>query len=207
MKAGKPAFVNERFVGFDDAYRLVLELGGIPCYPVLGDGATPICPFEAPVEDLIARLRDRNIHAAEFIPGRNEPELLGQYVRAMRGAGLVVTAGTEHNTLDAIPIEAMRAGGQPMPPEAAITMALTLRPTCTGGLPIPEDVRDAFLEGAFVLAAHQFLTAHGECGFVDECGNAYRDYPDAHARIAAFADLGAAVVRRYRETYGRAKGA
>ena len=46
MKAGKPAFVEESFLSFAEARRLVLELGGIPSYPVLADGASPICEFE-----------------------------------------------------------------------------------------------------------------------------------------------------------------
>ena len=47
MKAGKPAFVEETFVSFDDAHRLILELGGVPCYPTLADGASPICPVRS----------------------------------------------------------------------------------------------------------------------------------------------------------------
>ena len=43
--------------------------------------------------------------------------MLARYVRAMREAGLFVTAGTEHNTLDLLPIE----------------------PTCLDGAPIPDD--------------------------------------------------------------------
>ena len=38
LKAGKPAYVPETFVDFDHAYRLILALGGIPCYPTLADG-------------------------------------------------------------------------------------------------------------------------------------------------------------------------
>ena len=33
MKAGKPAFVTETFLRFDEARELILALGGIPCYP------------------------------------------------------------------------------------------------------------------------------------------------------------------------------
>jgi hypothetical protein len=43
MKAGKPAYVEETFVSFADAFKLILELGGIPCYPTLADGANPLC--------------------------------------------------------------------------------------------------------------------------------------------------------------------
>ena len=175
MKAGKPAYVVETFVNFEQAQRLILELGGIPAYPTLADGTSPICPFEEPVEKLIADLKARGFECAEFIPIRNTPEVLTQYVRAMRAAGLVVTGGTEHNTLDLLPIE----------------------PTCVKALAVPEEVKEIFWEGACVVAAHQFLTLHGECGFVDAQGKPNPDYPDANARIAAFKSLGEAVIQRY----------
>jgi hypothetical protein len=148
LKSGKPAYVPETFVGFDDACKLIIELGGIPCYPTLADGANPICTFEAPVADLIKRIKERGIGFAEFIPLRNSPAVLGEYVKAMRQAGLVVTAGTEHNTLDKLPIE----------------------PACLKGQPIPDDIKAIFWEGACVVAAHQFLTQNGQLGFANYCG-------------------------------------
>ena len=48
MKAGKPAFVEERFLSFEDAHRLIRELGGIPSYPPLADSASPICATGMP---------------------------------------------------------------------------------------------------------------------------------------------------------------
>ena len=175
MKSGKPAYVEETFVNFDQAYRLILELGGIPAYPTLADGADPICPFEQPVEKLVEGIKARGFACAEFIPIRNTPEVLSQYVKAMRNAGLVVTAGTEHNTLDLLPIE----------------------PTCVKGIPVPDDVKEIFWEGACVVAAHQFLTLHSTCGFVDARGNPNPNYPDATTRIAAFKALGERVIQRH----------
>jgi hypothetical protein len=175
MKAGKPAFVEETFVTFDEARRLVLELGGIPAYPTLADGTQPVCPFEHPIDSLIDNILSREVHASEFIPTRNAPEVLGDYVRAMRAAGLAITAGTEHNTLDLIALE----------------------PTCVGGAAIPDDVQSIFWEGACVVAAHQFLTLHGECGYVDQDGKPNGDYSSADERIRDFATLGAAVVQRF----------
>jgi hypothetical protein len=148
LKSGKPAYVAETFVGFDDAYKLIVELGGIPCYPTLADGASPLCAFESPVESLIANIKNRGIGFAEFIPLRNSPQVLSQYVKAMRQAGLVITAGTEHNTLDRLPIE----------------------PACLKGQPIPDDIKTIFWEGACVVAAHQFLTQNGQPGFAAACG-------------------------------------
>ena len=179
MKAGKSAYVAETFVGFDHAYQLILALGGIPCYPTLADGGNMICPFEAPVEKLIAEIKGRGIYSAEFIPIRNTPEVLGDYVRTMRAAGLVVTAGTEHNTLDLIP----------------------MAPTCVNEQPIPEDLQEIFWEGACVVAAHQYLTFQGRPGFVDGEGRLNAAYASDEARIAAFRRLGAAVIRQYQENH------
>ncbi|MBN1867440.1 hypothetical protein JW916_09120 [Candidatus Sumerlaeota bacterium] len=175
MKAGKPAFAEESFLTFDESYELVLELGGIPCYPTLADGASPICGYETPVEDLIRRTRERGIHAVEFIPIRNRPEVLREYVTAMRSAGLVVTGGTEHNTLDLIPIE----------------------PRCVAGAPVPDDIKAIFWEGACVVAAHQFLALHGECGFVDGEGRPNPAYATDEDRIRAFARMGGEIVKRF----------
>lgn len=175
MKAGKSAFVTEQFVSFEQARELILELGGIPCYPTLADGADPICPFESPVETLIENVKQRGLSCVEFIPIRNQPDVLRQYVTALRAAGLAVAGGTEHNTLDLLPIE----------------------PTCVGGAAVPEEVKAIFWEGACVMAAHQFLVAHGECGFVDNKGEPNSKYADAESRIESFAKLGAAVIQRY----------
>ena len=133
MKAGKPAFVEETYVGLDVGLRLIAELGGVPCYPVLADGADAVCEYEADVDALIANLTCLGIRHAEFIPVRNSPETLRQYVLPMRNAGFSVSAGTEHNTLDLIP----------------------LTPTCIDGKPIPDDVQAVFDEGAQALAEAQ----------------------------------------------------
>ncbi len=178
MKAGKPAFVEESFVSFTDAKRLVLELGGIPSYPVLADGAAPICQYEADPAELIQKLHDCGIHAVEWIPVRNTAKIVVQYVTKMRQAGLAVTAGTEHNTLDLIPLD----------------------PTCADGA-LPEQVRKIFWEGTCVVAAHQFLSLHGQRGYVDAAGQPNTEYASADERIKALARIGAAVVRRYHDRF------
>lgn len=175
LKAGKPAFVQETFISFTDAYRLILELGGYPCYPVLADSCSPMCEFEQTLEKLIHSIRQWNIHAVEFITVRNSVQCLSKYVLAMRSAGLAVTAGTEHNTLDLIP----------------------MAPACKDGVPLPQELKDIFWEGACVAAAHQFLTLHGLTGFVDEFGHPHPQYQTADQRIRAMAALGAAVIERY----------
>jgi hypothetical protein len=168
MKAGRPAYVTETFVDFEHAYRLILGLGGIPSYPTLADGGARICEFEADVDELIVEINSRGIHAAEFIPIRNSPEVLSRYAFAMRKAGLVLTAGTEHNTREVIPIE----------------------PTCVDGQPIPADVREMFWEGACVVAAHQYRIGQGESGYVYPGGGLDYSASSREARIAEFAAMG-----------------
>jgi len=177
MKAGKAGYVAETFVNFDQAMSLILELGGIPCYPTLADGTSPLCAFEDPVEKLIQAMKDRKIFFAEYIPIRNKPEVLSHYVKAVRKAGIPVTGGTEHNTLDLLPIE----------------------PLCVGNIAVPEDVKDIFWEGACVAAGHQFMTLHGECGFVDSKGNLNPTFSNDEARIEAFRRIGAAVIHQYQQ--------
>jgi hypothetical protein len=176
MKAGKPAFIEEQFLTFEDARRLVLELGGIPSYPVLADGASPMCGFEAAPDLLIRQLQTRGVYAVEWIPIRNATRVLVDYVPKMRAAGLAVTAGTEHNTLDLIAFD----------------------PFCKDG-DVPADIRAIFWEGACVAAAHQFLSLHGECGYVDGVGRPNLGYDSADARIKDLARIGAAVIQRYRD--------
>ena len=184
LKSGKPAYVPETFVDFDHAYRLVLALGGLPCYPTLADGATPITQYEAFPERLAADLQARGVVCAEFVPNRNTPQVLSRYVHVLRRAGLFVTAGTEHNTLDLLP----------------------LAPTCLNGQPIPEDVQEIFWEGACVLAAHQYRMLLGQPGFVDGAGTPDPAYPSADARIEAYRALGAAVLAQYGEVTQRTEG-
>lgn len=175
MKAGKPAFVEETFVSFAEARQLVLELGGIPTYPTLVDGTSPVCPFEETPATLIEQVTRRGVHAAEFISNRNSAAVLSEYVPAMRAAGLVITAGTEHNTLDLDP----------------------LQPICQGGEAWPDEVAAIFWEGACVVAAHQFLTLHGEVGYVDTSGQPNPDYQTPDQRITSLARIGAVVMRRF----------
>ena len=172
MKAGRPAFVQEAAVSFGDAYRLILEMDGIPCYPTLADGASPICPWEEPPDALAQRVLERGIHAAELIPNRNRPEVVDAYVAAFREAGLIVMAGTEHNTRARIPLE----------------------PRCVdGSLPSPA-ARAAFREATAVVAAHQHLRASGRPGYVDGGGRLNPGFPDGETRIRWFAELGAGLI-------------
>lgn len=172
MKAGRVAFVAESPLTFDRAHRLVLERGGIPCYPTLADGASPVCPWEEPPATLAERLLARGIHAAELIPGRNDRTVVDDYAAAFRDAGIVVMAGTEHNTHERIPVE----------------------PRCRDGAPPSATARSLFWEGTCVVAAHQHERANGRNGYVDADGNPAGGFPDTESRIRWFRELGASVI-------------
>ena len=117
----------------------------------------------------------------EFIPVRNRPDVLREYVTAMRNSGVAVVVGSEHNTLDRKGVE----------------------PTCLKGEPLSEEMKDIFWEGACVVAAHQFLVLNGACGFVDDEGRPNPEHRDAERRIQAFARLGASVIERFLQTNPR----
>jgi hypothetical protein len=172
MKAGCPAFVDETPVPFEDALGFIRGLGAIVVYPTVADGADPICGYEDPVGDLIERMGAHDIYGAELVTVRNTPECVDHYVKAWREAGIFVTAGTEHNTLDRIPVA----------------------PTCVGGVPISEESQDIAWEGVCVVTAHQHRKQQGEAGYVDESGALNPGFPDAEARIRYFAELGAHLI-------------
>lgn len=175
MKAGKPCFVPEDFVDLHQASTLIRELGGIVCYPVLADGSDPRTEYEASPAQLVESLKAHGIGLAEFIPVRNEADVLAEYTTALREAGIAVVAGTEHNTLDLI----------------------DLAPACKGGAPIPEPIQDIFWEGTCVVAAHQYLTAQGQPGFEDAQGTPHPGYVSAEDRIAVFKAIGETVISSY----------
>jgi hypothetical protein len=172
MKAGRPAFEPESPVSFEAAMELVLGLDAIPCYPILADGAEPVCEFEAGPDALAQQLLSRGIHAAELIPIRNRPEVVDTYVAALRRAGVVMMAGTEHNTRARIALE----------------------PRCVDGSAPSAATRDIFREGTCIVAAHQHLRASGRPGYVDPAGDLAGGFADGEARIRWFRELGEEVV-------------
>jgi hypothetical protein len=181
MKAGKPAYVEESCLDAETAYELVLALRGVPCYPILADGATPVCAFESSAEELASALAGLGIWCAEFIPSRNAAAVVDNYATALRRAGVIVLAGTEHNTLE----------------------LLALAPQCEGGVPVSEDATELFWEGACVVAAHQYLSARGRPGYVDARGRLHPDFATPEQRIGAFAHLGARVIEAFRRPHGQ----
>lgn len=133
MKAGKPAYVAEEFISLSEAIELVKELDGIPAYPVVFDGMHPWSEFEKSAGSLAQSLESLGISFVEFIPNRNSVEALMETVPDLLERGITVTAGTEHNTNEKIP----------------------LMPQCRGGIPLPSLCEEAFFQGALKLAEWQ----------------------------------------------------
>jgi hypothetical protein len=173
MKAGRPAFVEETPLSFADAYRIVLGYGGIPCYPTLADGASPICAWETPASAVAERVLARGAFVAELIPIRNRTGVVDEYVAAYRDAGILVMAGTEHNTLARIP----------------------MAPHCVDASTPSPATQAVFIEATRVVAAHQHLRASGLTGYVDGEGRLATGFPDGESRIRWFAELGADLIR------------
>ena len=152
LKAGKRAFVPEdekAFLSIEQVCEIILNAGGIPCYPVLlDDAAGNITEFEANREQLYQSLTEWNIGCIELIPNRNKLEIMEPFVRYFYAKGFVVTFGTEHNAPGMIP----------------------LTPCCSGNTPLTDFLKLVNYEGACVIAAHQSLQAQGKCGFIDENG-------------------------------------
>jgi hypothetical protein len=172
LKSGTVGFVPEVPLAQADAYSFVLAAGGIPTYPILADGADPVCPYEADPFRLADQLQRLGVWAAELIPIRNHSLVVDEYVKTLTDAGLIVMAGTEHNTLDRIPLE----------------------PACVDG-PTSELARAAFYEAACVVAAHADLVRQGGPGYVSEDGSRV----GGSSRVRDLAARGDAIIQGERQ--------
>jgi len=173
LKAGKVAFVEESpdaYLDMDGAKSIVLDMGGIPCYPILVDG-TKGKPTEAErdPESLCNNLISKGIYCVEFIPARNDINLLREYVSVFNKKGIVITAGTEHNTPKMEP----------------------MFPGCKDGVALDEPLKETFWKGACTVAAHQYLVSKNQAGYVDSLGNR-TDVP-----VDKLVSIGEAVITYY----------
>ncbi len=149
LKAGGAAFVPEdpkAFLSLQEVKDLIVDAGGIPCYPVLLDDASgKFTDFEADKEKMLHSLLENNIYSIELIPGRNDYTILKDFVMYFHQHRFVITFGTEHNTPQLDPVKI----------------------TCRGGVPLDDELLRINYEGAAVIAAHQYLLANGEEGYLD----------------------------------------
>ena len=150
LKAGGPAFVEEdpkAFLSLEEVIELIVDAGGIPCYPVLlDDAAGNFTDYESDKEKLYQSLTGKGVYSIELIPGRNDARILKDFVTWFHQKGFIITFGTEHNTPKLDP----------------------LKVTCRGGLPLDSELKMINFEGAAVIAADQYLKAKGEEGFLNE---------------------------------------
>lgn len=173
LKAGGKAFVAEdpkAFLSLDEVKKVIISAGGIPCYPVLLDDPKGVCTdFEADAEKLYQMLFDRNIFSIELIPGRNDFNILKKFVQFFRSKNFLVSFGTEHNTPQLDPVKV----------------------NCRNGVELDEELNQIGYEGACIIAAHQYLVAKGEEGFLRADGSGKTTEYDA------FVKLGNAVIKRF----------
>jgi hypothetical protein len=176
LKAGQPAFVEENqagFLGLKDVASIILDGGGVPCYPVLADDSIPLSEYERDVSALAGHLTKLDVYAVEFIPSRNTFDHLKKYVKHFHERGFCVTFGTEHNTPKLAP----------------------LTPAARGGVPFDNELQRIAYRGACILAAHQERRKNKCTGFVDIKGKLAASGTDLEDLIL----LGDSVIRRARQ--------
>ena len=173
LKMGGVAFVLENpkaFLSLEQVNEVIISAGGIPCYPVLLDDPKGIfTDFEADQEELYRKLIEKKIFSIELIPGRNDFSILKKFVQFFRSKNFLISFGTEHNTPQLDPVKV----------------------SCRGGVELDEELKRIGYEGACIIAAHQYLVAKGDEGYLDMNGIAKSDKYDS------FAELGNAVINHF----------
>lgn len=173
LKAGGVAFVPEddrAFLEIPEVIDIILHAGGIPTYPVLLDNAAgEITEFERDFERLYKRLTGLGLYSIELIPNRNKLEVLEEFVTFFHNKGFIVTFGTEHNSPDLLPL------------------TITTREK----VPVSNKLLKTGYEGACVVAAHEYLRAQDQEGYIDKKGKAkFKERED-------FVLLGKAVIEKF----------
>jgi hypothetical protein len=172
LKAGGAAFVAEdpkAFLSLEEIMELIIDAGGIPCYPVLLDfGNGNYTDYEGDKEQLLKTLQSKNVFSIELIPGRNNFDILKDFVKYFHKNGFVITFGTEHNTPKLDPMKI----------------------SCGGGIDLDDELKQINYEGTAIVAAHQYLLAKGEEGYLKN-GIAKTDEKES------FIELGKAVIAKY----------
>jgi hypothetical protein len=173
LKAGGRAFVPEdpdAFLPVPEIIEIILNAGGIPCYPVLLDDANgKFTEYESDMQLLRKELEAMNVFCIELIPGRNALNILKKFVQYFHDNKFVVTFGTEHNTPELIPLLVKARDNQAL----------------------DADLKKISWEGASVIAAHQYLHANGEEGYIRSDGQANQD------KLDDFIELGKAVIEKF----------
>ncbi len=148
LKSGGAAFVEETpgsFLEIGKLINIIVKAGGIPCYPVLLDDPSGKCTeFESNPETLYHSLKKIGVCCIELIPGRNDMNILKDFVEFFHKRGFLITFGTEHNTPEMIPLTV----------------------STRGSVPLDDTLKKIAWEGVCIIAAHQYLRAAGRQGYV-----------------------------------------
>jgi hypothetical protein len=173
LKMGGPAFVPEdpdAFLPVSEIIKIIVDAGGIPCYPVLlDDNKGNYTEFEADYNKLHQRLTSLNIKMVELIPVRNDIKEIKKFVHYFKEAGFIILFGTEHNTPDMLP----------------------LKVAARGNVQLDDELKRIAFEGCCVVAAHQYLIAKGHKGFNGESSD------NAEIGISKIVDLGRIVIEKF----------
>lgn len=172
LKSGGVAFVADdpnSFLDIEVIRDIILNAGGIPCYPVLLDNKNgEYTDFEDQKEEMRSYLASKNVFCIELIPGRNSIEALEPFVKYFRDNQFIVTFGTEHNTPKMAPLKVSCRNGE-----------------------LSKSLKQTGYEGACVIAAHEYLRAKGKEGYVNDSGQAKQ------SQIDDFIKLGDAVINKF----------
>ncbi len=173
LKAGGAAYVPEdekAFLPIPEIIKIIIDAGGIPCYPVLLDDKNGnYTQFEENANALCNRLNQLGVGCLELIPVRNKFENLEKFVKVAEEKGFLIQFGTEHNSPKLIP--------------------LTVK--TRDGAYLNSKLKEIAYEGACVVAAHQYLIAKSMEGYIDASG-----YTKSSEKNE-FIDLGKAVIEYY----------
>lgn len=157
LKAGGKAFVAEEassFLPIPELMDIIIDAGGIPCYPVLLDNKNgEYTEFEQDKNTLFERLNSLGVGAVELIPGRNNIDHLREFVKFFYDKNFIITFGTEHNTPELSPLTV----------------------TAGGGVALDDFLSDVNREGASIIAAHQQLHSEGKEGYLDTSGRCKKE--------------------------------
>ena len=173
LKKGGVAYAKENekaFPEIEKVIEIIVNAGGIPCYPVLLDDKNgDYTEYESDPVKLLEKLKEKKVTSIELIPGRNDFKKLKEFVLFFDKNGFVNTLGTEHNT----------------PAMEPVTVS------CREGKPLDQELLSISYRGTSVIAAHQYLHAQGREGYIRVDGTARTDEKEY------FEQLGDAVIRKF----------
>jgi len=173
LKKGGVAYAKENekvFPEIENVIEIIVNAGGIPCYPVLLDDKNGnFTEYESDPGKLLEKLKEKKVTSIELIPGRNDFNKLKEFVSFFDKNGFVITLGTEHNT----------------PAMEPVTVS------CRERKVLDRELVSISYRGTSVIAAHQYLHAQGREGYIHNNGTARTDEKEY------FEQLGDAVIRKF----------